>query len=292
MASRANAERYVLRCHALVWHSQLAPWVTATNWTKDELKTIIHDHITNVMGHWKGRCYAWDVVNEALNEDGTYRSSVFYDTLGEDFIKYAFQVAHETDPNAKLYYNDYNLEYPGAKVSGAARIVSMLQNAGIHIDGVGLQSHLTAEGHPTIDQHIDAISTFTRLGVEVALTELDVRLTLPATPALLAKQSQGYKNVCFNLQRTHLPAVGHQLTCLIRSSEPALKSRDASASRFGIFTILLAGCLLPSPAKVCRCCGMPTSPSIRPTMVSLRLSRTPPAPAAKRTRGLSLFLIK
>ncbi|RKU40211.1 hypothetical protein DL546_002220 [Coniochaeta pulveracea] len=195
VASRANAERYVLRCHALVWHSQLAPWVTATNWTKDELKTIIHDHITNVMGHWKGRCYAWDVVNEALNEDGTYRSSVFYDTLGEDFIKYAFQVAHETDPNAKLYYNDYNLEYPGAKVSGAARIVSMLQNAGIHIDGVGLQSHLTAEGHPTIDQHIDAISTFTRLGVEVALTELDVRLTLPATPALLAKQSQGYKNI-------------------------------------------------------------------------------------------------
>nr|AHE13927.1 endo-1,4-beta-xylanase B [Achaetomium sp. Xz-8] len=194
VTSLAKKHGYYLRCHALVWHSQLAPWVETTEWTADELRQVIVDHITHVMGHWKGQCYAWDVVNEALNEDGTYRESVFYKVLGEEYIKLAFKTASEVDPHAKLYYNDYNLESPSGKTAGAANIVKMLRKEGIRIDGVGLQAHLTAERHPTLDQHIDAISSFTELGVEVALTELDVRITMPATAENLALQKESYKN--------------------------------------------------------------------------------------------------
>ena len=147
------------------------------------------------MGHWKGQCYAWDVVNEALNDDGTYRESIFYNTLGPDYIKLAFKTASQIDPKAKLYYNDYNLESPSAKTVAAQNIVKSLRKEGIRIDGVGLQSHLVAESLPTLDQHIDAIRGFTKLGVEVALTELDIRLETPATADNLALQRAGYKNV-------------------------------------------------------------------------------------------------
>jgi endo-1,4-beta-xylanase len=195
VTSLARENGMYLRCHALVWHSQLAPWVESTEWTPEELTKVVVDHITNVMGHYKGQCYAWDVVNEALNEDGTYRESVFYNVLGEDYLKLAFETAAKVDPKAKLYYNDYNLEWPSAKTEGAQRIVKLLQDDNIRIDGVGLQAHLVAEDHPTLDQHIDAIKGFTKLGVEVALTELDIRLKTPATPENLELQKQAYKNV-------------------------------------------------------------------------------------------------
>lgn len=195
VTSKARKAGMYLRCHALVWHSQLAPWVENNTWTPDELRSIIVDHVTKVARHWKGQCYAWDVVNEALNEDGTYRESVFYNVLGEEYIKLAFKTAAKVDPSAKLYYNDYNLESPSPKVEGAKRIVKMLRKAGIKIDGMGLQAHLIAEDHPTLDQHIDAIQGFADLGVEVALTELDIRLRTPATPTNLAQQREAYKNV-------------------------------------------------------------------------------------------------
>ncbi|KAL2127757.1 hypothetical protein VTI74DRAFT_10226 [Chaetomium olivicolor] len=195
VTSKARKNGFYLRCHALVWHSQLAPWVEQTEWTADELRKVIVDHITKVAGYYRGQCYAWDVVNEALNENGTYRESVFYKVLGEEYIKLAFKTAAKVDPHAKLYYNDYNLESPSDKTAGAQRIVKMLQKEGIRIDGVGLQSHLVAESHPTLDQHIDAIKGFADLGVEVALTELDIRLQTPATAENLALQREAYKNV-------------------------------------------------------------------------------------------------
>ena len=195
VTSKAKEAGMYLRCHALVWHSQLAPWVEAKNWTRKALTEAVVQHITKVAGHWKGQCYAWDVVNEALNEDGTYRDSVFYRVLGEDYIKLAFRTAARVDPKAKLYLNDYNFESPSPKTEGAKRIVRMLQADGIRIDGVGLQAHLIAESHPTLDQHIDAIRGFADLGVEVALTELDVRLQTPANATNLAQQKEAYKNV-------------------------------------------------------------------------------------------------
>jgi len=185
-----------LRCHALVWHSQLAPWVEEKqDWTKESMRKAIISHVTKVARHYRGQCYAWDVVNEALNEDGTYRESIFYKVLGEEYIKLAFATASLVDPFAKLYYNDYNLEWPSAKVDGAIRIVKMLQKSLIRVDGVGLQAHLVTERPPTLDQHIDAIKSFAKLGVEVAITELDIRHQLPANETNQAQQKEAYKNV-------------------------------------------------------------------------------------------------
>jgi endo-1,4-beta-xylanase len=95
----------VLRCHNLVWHSQLAPWVENTTWSKENMTAMLREHILKEAGHWKGQCYAWDVLNEALNDNGTYRETVFYNTLGPDYIPFIFKVAAEADPHAKLYYN-------------------------------------------------------------------------------------------------------------------------------------------------------------------------------------------
>ncbi|KAH9429609.1 hypothetical protein MCOR02_009346 [Pyricularia oryzae] len=185
----------ILRCHALVWHSQLAPWVEAkTDWTPDSLRAAIVRHVSTVAAHWRGRCTHWDVVNEALNEDGTYRESVFYRVLGEEYIKLAFVEAAKADPEAKLYYNDYNLESVGPKSEGARRIVRMLKDEGIKIDGVGMQAHLIANNAPSLDQQIAVIESYAEEGVEVAITELDVRLQLPANATNLEQQKQVYKN--------------------------------------------------------------------------------------------------
>ncbi|KAJ4380404.1 hypothetical protein N0V85_008751 [Neurospora sp. IMI 360204] len=147
------------------------------------------------MNHYKGQCYAWDVVNEAFNEDGTYRESVFSNILGgEEFIQLAFETAAKQDPKAKLYYNDYNLESPSPKTEAVRKMVRGLQSKKIRIDGVGLQAHLVAESRPTLDEHVAAIKGFTELGVEVALTELDVRLQTPANATNLAQQKEAYKN--------------------------------------------------------------------------------------------------
>ncbi|KAF3055970.1 Endo-1,4-beta-xylanase D [Daldinia childiae] len=194
VASIAAESGQLLRCHTLVWHSQLAPWVEEGKWTPEELRSIIIEHITQVMGHYKGQCYAWDVVNEALNEDGTYRESVFYNVLGEEFIKLAFSTAAKIDPDAKLYYNDYNVESPGAKSEGAIRIVKLLQEAGIRIDGVGMQAHLVASRAPTFDQQVAVMESYGALGVEVALTELDVRVETPANETSMGWQAEVYKN--------------------------------------------------------------------------------------------------
>ena len=199
----------LLRCHALVWHSQLAPWVEATNWTADGLRTAIKRHIDGVAGHWKGRCHAWDVVNEALDEDGSYRKSVFYNVLGDEYIRLAFEYAAAADPGAKLYYNDYGIERPASvKTAGARRIVKMLKDAGLRIDGVGMQAHLHADNHPTAQDLVNTMDAYVALGVdEVAFTELDMRIKVPVNATKLQWQTDGYQAVAEACARTK-PCVG------------------------------------------------------------------------------------
>lgn len=224
------------------------------------------------MTHYKGQCYAWDVVNEAFNEDGTYRESVFSTVLGGDeFIELAFKTASELDPKAKLYYNDYNLESPSAKTEAVRKLVRQLQSKKIRIDGVGLQAHLTAESRPTLDEHIAAIEGFAELGVEVALTELDVRLAMPANATNLAQQKEAYKNVsqlvseCFT---EHLLIVSLKNT---RPSELVSKLRDASVSPSGISTTPSAGSLPSFPVRVPPFFGSMTLAGTLLTRVSWRL---------------------
>ncbi|CAG8195801.1 unnamed protein product [Penicillium salamii] len=183
-----------LRCHTLVWHSQLPNWVSSGTWTNETLIAAMKNHITNVVTHYKGKCYAWDVVNEALNEDGTYRTNIFYQTIGEAYLPIAFATAAVADPDVKLYYNDYNIESSGSKSTGAQRIIKLVQQYGAKIDGVGLQAHLIVGSTPSQSAQATNLAAFAALGVDIAYTELDIRMTLPSTAALLAQQSTDYKN--------------------------------------------------------------------------------------------------
>ena len=145
------------------------------------------------MTHYASQCYAWDVVNEALNENGTFRESVFLATLGPDYIPLSFSIAAAADPAAKLYYNDFNLETASAKADGAVGIVKLVQDAGVKIDGVGFQAHLNVGQTPSRAQLAATLRRFTALGVEVAYTELDVKHPkLPTSEADRAQQAVDY----------------------------------------------------------------------------------------------------
>ncbi|KAI0392941.1 carbohydrate-binding module family 1 protein [Xylariaceae sp. FL0594] len=206
IANLAASNGQLLRCHTLVWYSQLPDWVNSGSWTSSTLTQVMNTHIANVVGHYKGKCYAWDVVNEALNEDGTYRNNVFYRVLGEQYIPMAFKAAAAADPGAKLYYNDYNIENTGAKQAGAARIVSLVKSAGARIDGVGMQAHLIVGSTPTLSDLQSAMQSYIAAGAsEVAYTELDIRhSSLPASSSALQQQATDYATVtraCINTKQ-------------------------------------------------------------------------------------------
>lgn len=157
--------------HTLVWHSQLPKFVSKIQ-NADSVRLFMTDHINTVAGRYKGKINSWDVVNEALEEDGTLRKSVFLNKLGENYIKEAFDLAAKADPTAELYYNDYNIEQP-AKRKGAIELIKKLQASGTKIDGVGIQGHWSLAGLPLKDIE-ESIIEFSNLGIKVAFTELDI----------------------------------------------------------------------------------------------------------------------
>ena len=168
--------------HTLVWHKQTPPWVFEDEKGKpldrEALLARLREHIFTVVGRYKGRINGWDVVNEALNQDGTMRQSPWFKIIGEDYLVRAFEFAHEADPSAQLYYNDYDLELP-AKRAGAVQLIKKLQAAGVALSGVGLQNHNLIDW-PTVADEDATISAFGALGVKVHITELDVDV-LPRT---------------------------------------------------------------------------------------------------------------
>jgi endo-1,4-beta-xylanase len=132
-AAYAKKNNLQIHCHNLVWHSQLPPWVSEGGFDNKTLIGIMENHIKKVMTRYKSVCTRWDVVNEALNENGTYRSSVWYDTIGEAFLPIAFRLANKYNGHADLFYNDYNLEYNAEKTQGAQRIVKLIKSYGVKI---------------------------------------------------------------------------------------------------------------------------------------------------------------
>ena len=155
--------------HTLVWHSQTPKWVfegkDGKPATRTELLKRMRDHIQKVVGRYQGRVNGWDVVNEAVEEDGTLRESPWLKIIGPDYIEKAFEYAHKADPKAQLYYNDYNLENE-PKRKGALELIRKLTSAGVPVSGVGLQDHLTLDW-PTTDELNTTIDEFHRLGVKV-----------------------------------------------------------------------------------------------------------------------------
>lgn len=157
--------------HTLVWHSQLPAFVNKIR-SADSLRIFMTEHINTVAGRYAGKINSWDVVNEALNEDGTLRKSIFLNKLGEGYIKEAFDLAAKADPNAALYYNDYNIEQP-AKRKGAIEIIKKLQASGTKINGVGIQGHWSIN-NLNLKNIEESIIEFSQLGIKVAFTELDL----------------------------------------------------------------------------------------------------------------------
>jgi endo-1,4-beta-xylanase len=169
--------------HCLVWHSQTPAWVfrddKGDSLDRDALLKRMHDHIQTVVGRYKGRIQAWDVVNEALNENGTMRQSPWQKIIGDDYVEKAFQYAHEADPQAKLVYNDYNLEND-QKRKGALVLITKLKAEGVPVDAVGLQGHDSMDW-PSLEDEDTTIGAFASLGVKVIISELDIDLLPPAT---------------------------------------------------------------------------------------------------------------
>ncbi len=164
-----------VRGHTLVWHSQLAPWVRALS--GEALHAAMVDHVRAVAGHFRGRIAEWDVVNEALADGptGELRGDSPFTALGPTFIDDAFRAAHEADPGALLFYNDYEIENPGApKTEAALRLVARLRDAGVPIGGIGFQMHVDPRHWPSADAIRQNFERFAALGVAVEITEMDV----------------------------------------------------------------------------------------------------------------------
>lgn len=161
--------------HTLIWHSQL-PAFMLNMLSADSVKQYFTNHINTVAGRYSGKVFSWDVVNEALNEDGSMRKSVFPDKLGDDFVTEAFRLTQAASPNTQLYYNDYNNEQP-KKRAGCIALIKKIQAAGVRIDGVGIQGHWRANNIPLKDIE-ESIIEYSKLGIKVMFTELDLSVLL------------------------------------------------------------------------------------------------------------------
>jgi endo-1,4-beta-xylanase len=177
--------------HNLIWHEQTPAWVFRDDKgnpiSREALIARMRNHIFTVVGRYKGKIGGWDVVNEALNENGTLRDSPWKRIIGDDYLVLAYQFAHEADPDAQLYYNDYSLENL-PKRKGAVALIKKLQAQGVRIYAIGLQEH-DKMNWPTTNQVDATISTFSKLGIKVMVTELDIDLLPAATRSRQAEVS-------------------------------------------------------------------------------------------------------
>ncbi len=193
----AYAGKYNIKIngHALIWHSQLPAFMRHMRHA-DSVRSFFENHINTVAARYDGKVDSWDVVNEALDEDGTLRKSIFLEKLGENYIVEAFRLAQKASPASKLYYNDYNIEQP-KKRAGAIRIIKQIKAAGVRIDGVGIQGHWRSYDVPMKNIE-ESIKEFSALGIEVMFTEVDLGV-LPnpwdGNSAELSKTAEGSEKI-------------------------------------------------------------------------------------------------
>lgn len=186
--------------HTLVWHQCAPAWLEG-DFTREEGIEILRDHIMTVVGHYKGRIPIWDVVNEGIRDNGSgLRESAWRTLVGDDYIALAFQFAHEADPDALLFYNDYGIEGMGAKSDGVYEMISELLEQGVPIHGIGLQAHITldatAPGRQLSSESLaENMRRFGELGLQVQITEMDVRYNGNASQAILEHQAGDYRRM-------------------------------------------------------------------------------------------------
>ena len=209
----AQQNKLKMRGHTLCWHNQTPKWlfVNAAGDTvsKEVLLNRLKDHITTIVSRYKGKVYAWDVVNEAISDskDEFYRKSVWYKICGEEFIAKAFQFAHEADPDALLFYNDYN-EINPVKREKIIKMVSDLKKAGVPIHGVGLQGHW-AISEPSAAELDKTLSDFSKLGLTLHITELDLSV-YPKEHNARQKKAEDY-NTEYTSERETLQSAQYKM---------------------------------------------------------------------------------
>lgn len=198
--------------HTLVWHSQTPKWVfedeNGNLASKEVLLERLKEHIYTVVGRYKGRIQAWDVLNEVVEDDGSWRKSKWYQIAGTEYIEKAFVYAHEADPDAELYYNDYNEWYPG-KRDAIVKIVENLRSKGIRIDGIGMQGHWGLD-YPDLKELDEAFKAYSKTGLKVMVTELDMDILPNPMNYTGAEISQSYElRKEFNPYPDYLPDSMH-----------------------------------------------------------------------------------
>jgi endo-1,4-beta-xylanase len=194
IVSFAQANDMAVKGHTLVWYSQLPTWVSSLS-GEDAVRKAMVDHINGMMAHYKGKVVAWDVVNEVFEDDAgaTRRQSVFQRALGDGYIEEAFRAARAADPDAKLYYNDYDIESDYPKADAAYEMVAGLVAKDVPIDGVGMQMHTRSrEEDPPVAEFIANVERYLALGLEVVVSEMDVRL---CTGTTLEQAAQRYHDI-------------------------------------------------------------------------------------------------
>ncbi|KAF5344421.1 hypothetical protein D9758_015476 [Tetrapyrgos nigripes] len=192
-----------IRGHNFLWETHLPPWVNESL-SATEIDRPLKHHITTIMQHYKGRVYAWDVVNEPISDDpnATFRDDIWTHKLGQESVAKALTYAREADPVPKLYINDYNIEGINAKSNSLYEVVKSLKQDGIPLDAIGFQSHITLGQVPSSMQ--ENLQRFVDLDLDVAITELDINLLGPANETALAQQAEDYHSVvstCMEIER-------------------------------------------------------------------------------------------
>lgn len=185
----AEKNGLAIRGHTLVWHNEVPEWVDEQSLTPKQSRELMVGHIQTVVGRYKGRIARWDVVNEAFLQSGAYRDTIWYRLLGPEYLAIAFQAAHEADPKALLYYNDFGMEVPNKRTDAVLAMVSDFQRRGVPIHGIGSQSHLDiSTSYPSAEVRKN-IRRFKQVGLEFAITEFDIALKAPVTEADLKAQA-------------------------------------------------------------------------------------------------------
>lgn len=190
------AERHGLsvRGHTLLWHNQQPPWLSSGSWSEEELREVLREHMEGLLGRYRGRVTTWDVVNEPLEDSGPrVRDNLWRRVLGEDYIAEALRMAHEIDPDARLYINEFGIEGAGPKADALHRLVADLVDRGVPLHGVGFQGHFV---HGSVPEDLaEQMRRYTDLGLDVTVSELDVRIPEPAEPEQLREQQDEYRRV-------------------------------------------------------------------------------------------------
>ncbi|HSQ27796.1 MAG TPA: endo-1,4-beta-xylanase [Anaerolineales bacterium] len=199
----AQIHQMALYGHVLVWDLQLPAWVTQGQFTRDQWIDLLCTHIKSVVGHYRGKIYAWDVVNEALDESGKLRNTIWLQNIGPEYIAMAFHWAHEADPSALLVYNDFMAEGMNQKSQAVYALVQGLLRQNVPIDAVGLQMHVGLNSPPTFHALSENMQRLSELGLSVYITEMDVKLQYSTrnTSEKLSAQSRVYRHAiaaCIN----------------------------------------------------------------------------------------------